>query len=133
MPIPFADVCELLEQSYSLCRARKSNAPAVHAWFRRHRTRVDAHDTDLAALLSTLLPEKRTDRVYAMQAATLERVVGRALMLGASRMGELATYRRPGAGVDLAECVERILTATVSLFQRNCPDWGRDGSDGWAN
>lgn len=113
MPLPFSTVCDLLEQSCRLGQARKSNAGAVHAWFRRHRTAVDAHDADLAALLSTLLPEKRTDRVYCIQAPTLEKVIGRALMLGASRMLELTTYKRPGAGVDLADCVERILSVTV--------------------
>ncbi|KAK8141765.1 hypothetical protein G3M48_009930, partial [Beauveria asiatica] len=107
MPFPFSAVCDLLEQSYRLCQSRKSSnnavaAAAVHAWFRRHRVAVDAHDADMATLLSTLLPEKRTDRVYCIQAPTLERVIGRALMLGSSRMLELATYKRPGAGVDLA-------------------------------
>lgn len=115
MPLPFSAVCDLLEQSYRLCQSRKSNVAAVHAWFRRHRTAVDAHDTDLAALLSTLLPEKRTDRVYCIQTPTLEKIIGRALMLGASRMLELTTYKWPGAGVDLADCVERILTVTVSV------------------
>ncbi|OAA43435.1 ATP dependent DNA ligase domain protein [Beauveria brongniartii RCEF 3172] len=127
MPFPFSAVCDLLEQSYRLCQSRKSsnNAAAVHAWFRRHRAAIDAHDADMAALLSTLLPEKRTDRVYCIQAPTLERVIGRALMLGSSRMLELATYKRPGAGVDLAECVERILSVT-SGYQPNPVQEGRD-------
>ncbi|OAA72266.1 ATP dependent DNA ligase domain protein [Cordyceps fumosorosea ARSEF 2679] len=112
MPLPFSAVCDLLEESYRLCQSRKSNTAAVHAWFRRHRTTVDAHDADRAALLSTLLPEKRTDRVYCIQAPTLERIIGRALMLGTSRMLELAAYKRPGAGADLADCVERILSVT---------------------
>ncbi|KAM3503550.1 hypothetical protein MY10362_004123 [Beauveria mimosiformis] len=129
MPFPFSAVCDLLEQSYRLCQSRKSSnnaaaaaaAAAVHAWFRRHRAAIDAHDADMAALLSTLLPEKRTDRVYCIQAPTLERVIGRALMLGSSRMLEMATYKRPGAGVDLAECVERILLVTPNPVQE-----GRD-------
>ena len=116
MPIPFSLVCDLLEQSYALCRARKSNVPAVQAWFQRHRTRITAHDTNLAALLSTLLPEKRTDRVYCIRAASLEKIVGRALMLGSSRMLELASYKRAGVGLDLADCVERILAVTVCLL-----------------
>lgn len=119
MPIPFSTVCDLLEQSYRLCQASKSNTPAVQAWFQRHRDAVDAHDTGLAALLSTLLPEKRTDRVYCIQASTLERVVGRGLMLGASRMLELAAYKRPGTGLDLADCVEKILNTTVRLLVAN--------------
>jgi DNA ligase-4 len=113
MPIPFILVCDLLDECHRLCLANKSNTRAVVDWFARHRGRIDAHDTDLAALLSTLLPEKRTDRVYCIKATTLERVVGRALMLGSSRIAELAVYKQPGQGVDLADCVERILTATV--------------------
>ncbi|XWX02037.1 hypothetical protein V2A60_010069 [Cordyceps javanica] len=117
MPLPFSAVCDLLEQSCQLCQSRKSNAGAVRAWFQRHRAAVDAHDADVAALLSTLLPEKRTDRVYCIQAPTLEKVIGRSLMLGASRMLELTTYKRPGAGVDLADCVERILSVTPNPVQ----------------
>lgn len=113
MPLQFSVVCDLLEESYELCLSRKNNARAVSNWFARHRTRVNAHDTDLAALLSTLLPEKRTDRVYCLQAAKLEKIIGRALMLGTSRMAELAIYKKPGLELDLGDCVERLLTVTV--------------------
>lgn len=128
MPLLFSHVCDLLEQSYKLCQARKSNAATVADWFRRHRTRIDAHDTGLAALLSTLLPEKRTDRVYCIQASTLEKIIGRGLMLGASRMIELASYKRPGTGLDLADCVERILFISV----RFCLCKGLCGTLFWA-
>lgn len=114
MPLPFAAVCDLLEQSYDLILARKDNSRAVVSWFERHRTRVNAHDTNIPALLSTLLPEKRTDRVYAIQQAKLEKIIGRALMLGTSRIAELATYKKPGLALDLGDCVQRILNATVS-------------------
>ncbi|KAF5024885.1 hypothetical protein F66182_3043 [Fusarium sp. NRRL 66182] len=112
MPLPFTLVCELLEQSYELSLAKKSCASAVTTWFTRHRDHVDAHNTDLSALLSTLLPEKRTDRVYCIQAPSLEKIIGRAFLLGSSRIVELARHRQPGSGVDLAECVSRIATVT---------------------
>lgn len=35
-------------------------------------------------------------------------------MLGSSRLKELSVYKQPGLGLDLADCVERILTVTVS-------------------
>ncbi|KAM0274173.1 hypothetical protein ACHAPA_001125 [Fusarium lateritium] len=114
MPLPFSLVCELLEQSYDLSLAKKSCSSVVIKWFTRHRNYVDAHDTSLSALLSTLLPDKRTDRVYCIQAPSLERIVGRAFFLGSSRIAELAQYRQPGSGVDLADCVSRILTVTPS-------------------
>ncbi|OAA39951.1 DNA ligase, ATP-dependent, central [Metarhizium rileyi] len=112
MPFPFILVCDLLDECHRLCIASKSNTRAVVDWFARHRGRLDAHDTDLAALLSTLLPEKRTDRVYCIRAPTLEKIIGRALMLGSSRIVELSLYQRPGQGADLADCAERILNAT---------------------
>jgi DNA ligase-4 len=112
-----------LEESYALATAHKPYNQALIAWFTRHRSCINAPDTDLAALLSTLLPEKRTDRVYCIQANGLERIVGRGLMLGSSRLKELAIYKQPGLGLDLADCVERILNVTVSyangLYWRN--------------
>ncbi|KAG6029645.1 hypothetical protein E4U41_000298 [Claviceps citrina] len=112
MPVPFAVVCDLLDECHKLHVANKPNSQTVSQWFIQHRTCIDAQDTDLAALLSTLLPEKRSDRVYCIKTPTLEKLIGKALMLGASRLVELGLYRRPGQGVDLADCVERILTAT---------------------
>lgn len=115
MPVPFASVCDLLDECHRLHIAKKPNARAVFQWFRQHRGCLNAPNTDLAALLSTLLPEKRSDRVYCIKTPTLEKLIGKALMLGASRLVELSLYKRPRQGVDLADCVERILTVTVRL------------------
>ncbi|KAF4120445.1 DNA ligase 4 [Geosmithia morbida] len=112
MPFPFDIVCELLEESYRLGVARKPNYTVVEGWFARNATRVAAHDTDLAALLSTLLPGKRPDRMYSIQTPALELIVGRGLGLGASRKKEISRHREPGSGVDLADCVEGILSIT---------------------
>ncbi|RFN46749.1 DNA ligase 4 [Fusarium flagelliforme] len=114
MPLSFFLVCELLDQCYNLFIDKKSCYGVITKWFARHRSYVDAHDTSLSALLSTLLPDKRTDRVYCIQAPSLERIIGRACLLGASRIAELAQYRQPGSGIDLADCVHRILTVTPS-------------------
>ncbi|WAO93952.1 DNA-LIGASE-A3 domain-containing protein [Fusarium falciforme] len=114
MPLPFALVCDLLEESHELSVAKKNNSSAVAKWFARHRSWINAHDTSVAALLSTLLPEKRTDRVYCIQTATLEKIIGRAFFLGSSRIAELSHYRQSGQGIDLADCVSRILNATPS-------------------
>ncbi|GKT97883.1 dna ligase 4 [Fusarium langsethiae] len=114
MPLSFSSACELLDQCYDLSIARKSCSSVVVEWFDRHRNYVDARDTSLSALLSTLLPDKRTDRVYCIQTPSLERIIGRACLLGASRIAELARFRQPGSGVDIADCVYRILTVTPS-------------------
>ncbi|KAG6052241.1 hypothetical protein E4U39_002278 [Claviceps sp. Clav50 group G5] len=112
MPVPFASVCDLLDECYKLHVAKKPNTRAVIKWFDQHRNCINAQNTDLAALLSTLLPEKRSDRVYCIKTPTLEKLIGKALMLGASRLIELGLYKQSGQGVDLADCVERILTVT---------------------
>ncbi|ETS03002.1 hypothetical protein M419DRAFT_97984 [Trichoderma reesei RUT C-30] len=112
MPLPFSLVCDLLDASYARAIDRKPTAKTVAVWCSRHCSRINASDTNLAALLSTLLPEKRTDRVYCIRANGLEKLIGRSLMLGASRLKELALYKQPGLDLDLADCVERILTVT---------------------
>ncbi|EQK98658.1 DNA ligase, ATP-dependent [Ophiocordyceps sinensis CO18] len=112
MPLQFSLVCDLLDECQRLGFTRRPNKQAIHEWFARNRGCIDAHDTDLSALLSTLLPEKRTDRVFCIQAPRLEKIIARALMLGSSRVAELARYKKPGLGLDLADCVERILATT---------------------
>ncbi|KAF4455293.1 dna ligase 4 [Fusarium albosuccineum] len=114
MPLPFLLVSGLLEQAHELSVAKKSTSSVIARWFTEHRSYISAHDTSLSALLSTLLPDKRTDRVYCIQAPTLEKIIGRAFFLGSSRIVELSQYRQPGLGIDLADCVSRILTATPS-------------------
>lgn len=125
MPVPFSLVCDLLEESLRLSVARKQHVHTVRHWFVRHRDLIDAPDSSVAALLSTLLPEKRTDRVYCIKIPRLEKIVGRALMLGSSRIGELAVHRQPGLGLDLADCVERILICTVSAHLKFLRKKGR--------
>ncbi|PHH82797.1 hypothetical protein CDD82_4776 [Ophiocordyceps australis] len=116
MPFPFALVCNLLDECYSLCLAGKPVAKAVVSWFDNYRHLIDAHDTCLASLLSTLLPEKRPDRVYSIQTSRLVNIVARALIPGSSRIAELTRFKLPGSGVDLADCVESILMATPNTL-----------------
>ena len=75
-------------------------------WFNSHRTLIDS--TDAVALLSTLLPERRTDRVYNLQPPSLVKVISRCLLVGASRQSDLQRWKEPGGG-DLGACVERVL------------------------
>lgn len=114
MPIPFSLVCELLDEAYALFLSRKDHKAAVRSWFQHHRDRINAHDASLSALLSTLLPGMRSDRVYCIQATRLEKIIARGLCLGSSRVAELTRYRSSGNDVDLADCVERVLSITVS-------------------
>lgn len=119
MPFPFQHVCHLLQQldedARSPKRKRDSSGAIVEAWFRQHILLLDAPTVDGCAILSTLLPTRRTDRVYAIKEARLQSIIEKALMLGCSRVQELRSYLLPGSGLDLADCVENVLTRTVSL------------------
>ncbi|KAF2220582.1 hypothetical protein BDZ85DRAFT_184896, partial [Elsinoe ampelina] len=81
----------------------------IRSWFRAHRRAIDGLDAaEAAALLSSFLPERRTDRVYGMQHTTLSRILCRTLGLSSSRSRDLNVYKQPGNG-DLADCLERVL------------------------
>jgi DNA ligase-4 len=117
MPFRFAYVCDLLQQLDDNQRARagqRSSSNIIDHWFLSHRGLLVRDDFNASPLLSTLLPEKRTDRVYSIQSRGLQRVIGRCLGLGLSRRKELERWQEPGSGVDLGDCVEQILTSTVS-------------------
>lgn len=82
----------------------------IESWFKSHRSAIRALTVQGAtALLSALLPEKRTDRVYGIQASGLCRLLARCLNLQAHRARDLRAYTKPGRG-DLAACLERLLT-----------------------
>ncbi len=89
----------------------------ITQWFRIHRNRVDGDDTDDVALLSALFPERRTDRVYNLQEASLAKVLARNLRLGSSRVQELDLWRQKDRG-DLGQCVERVLGKTPNAEQK---------------
>jgi DNA ligase 4 len=106
---PFAYICDLLQKIQD---TRRPSRLVIAEWFTEHRTLIDKTN-DGIALLSTLLPDKRTDRVYGIQVKRLHNIVGRAFGLGVERKKELRRWTTPGAEVDLGDCVEAILTATV--------------------
>ncbi|KAL7625078.1 hypothetical protein AAE478_004292 [Parahypoxylon ruwenzoriense] len=123
MPFPYRFICDLLQELDDESRKeKKAQLPAkaiIKTWFREHRSRLVAPENDASAILSTLLPERRTDRVYFIQAPKLEGIFGKALLLGVSRMQELRRYTTPGLGVDLADCVESILARTPNALQES--------------
>lgn len=119
MPFPYRFVCDLLQQLEDEARLtskeKRPNCTIIERWFHEHRIRFDAPTVNGCAVISTLLPERRTDRVYGIQTTRLESIVGQALILGTSRVKELRRYKTPGQGVDLGDCVESILSRAVSL------------------
>ncbi|KXH59207.1 ATP dependent DNA ligase domain-containing protein [Colletotrichum salicis] len=113
MPVPFVLVCDLLEQAHKQCKTGDKNIKQrVFNWFTLHRQQIDDPETDSSALLSTLLPDKRIDRVYCIQADTLANIIGRTFGLGTSRIQELRRYKEAGRGEDLADCVARVFKET---------------------
>ena len=120
MPFHFSYVCDLLQRLEDNRLARsglRTNASIIHEWFRGHQQRLQRDDHSSAPLLSALLPEKRTDRVYFIREKKLQIIIGRALGLGRSRIAELGRWNNLEARVDLADCVESILKQTVGF----CP------------
>ncbi|KAJ5795274.1 DNA ligase ATP-dependent N-terminal [Penicillium paradoxum] len=88
--------------------SRNDSINTVAQWFSRHEGAIHHAQTDRVALLSCIFPEKRTDRVYSLQATKLSRVIGRCLGLGSSRVSELNQWQNPG-GSDLGGCVENVM------------------------
>jgi DNA ligase 4 len=126
MPFPFLYVCDLLEALQDIGahdppflpkEAERISKEVIERWFVNHRRRID-NETDGLVLLSTLLPEKRPERAYMLQANSLEKLVGRALALPNSRRIDLERWRQPGAG-DLGDCVERVQKHGVRQFPRS--------------
>lgn len=120
MPFAFSTICTLLQRLEDVelhqppllntIKAPKIKA-IVESWFKSHRRPID--ELDVAggtAFLSTLLPERRTDRVYGIQTTSLCRTLGRVLGLPVSGRADLEAYKRPHSG-DLAICLERVMKA----------------------
>lgn len=117
MGFRFYYVCDLLSRlednrhlkATSAARAQNPDFRTISNWCLNHSKRVHDKDTDLLALLSCLFPEKRPDRVYGLQHASLARVIGRCLYLGASRLNDLNKWQISGEG-DLGDCVQHVMS-----------------------
>ncbi len=119
MAFKFSYVCDLLQEiseNKPDKAGHRPNSYLVERWFKLHEARIRRDDLDVAALLSVFFPEKRTDRVYGMQEPKLRGIFGRAQGLGRARLEILDQWSRPGSNCDFADCIERILKASVSLF-----------------
>lgn len=116
MGFKFSWLCTLLSslddnRVVKASTASKNTDPdnrVVARWFAQHDKRLRHKTTNPLAVLSCLLPERRTDRVYWLQERSLARVIGRSLLLGSSRREELDCWRARG-GVDLGQCVENVM------------------------
>ncbi|EME43288.1 hypothetical protein DOTSEDRAFT_100177, partial [Dothistroma septosporum NZE10] len=120
MPFPFIEICTLLNNLEKvethdpplIPQVRYTKARGlIETWFKSHRRKIiELSEDGQTALLSALLPEWRTDRVYGVQTQSLYRMLSRTLGLGTARLRDLQAYKQPGFG-DLPACLERVLRA----------------------
>ena len=117
MPLLFTRICDLLSALEDIstrdppllqARLRQKTNETIKSWFVAHHVSINSPDVDAVALLSTLFPSKRIDRVYNIQPPRLARLLRRWLRLGHSRWPLLDRWQQPGRG-DLGDCVERVL------------------------
>lgn len=116
MGFKFSFLCDLLSsldnnrilKASTASKASNPDIRVVTRWFHQHSKRLHDKTTDPLAFLSCLFPEKRTDRVYWLQDASLARLVGRCLLLGSTRREQLDRWRLSG-GSDLGQCVENVM------------------------
>lgn len=121
MALPFSEVSTLLSRLEDVelqdppilnpkDRAARITA-SIESWFKSHRRVINELDVPGSlALISTLLPERRIDRVYEIQAPRLCKILSRSLSLNASRAKDLQAHKHAGGG-DLATCLQRVLAA----------------------
>jgi len=114
MTFPFGFICDLLEELHSLCLDGKQQRAkdAIRRWFATHRALINSLGRCGHALLSTLLPDRRTDRVYSIQTNRLEFIIKRSQRLGKQRFERLRRYRQAGVKLDLGDCVQDIWNET---------------------
>jgi len=113
MPFKFNHICRLLENLENIkchdlqSRKQEATRKTVMDWFAQHRSTLDAPDANGVAILSTLFPERRTDRVYGIRSKRLENIVCRCLRLNKAKTARLSKWKEAGNG-DLGACAERV-------------------------
>jgi DNA ligase 4 len=128
MPFKFRHLCDLLQslddnrikKKATDARARSSDTPIIITWFRKHERQIPRHGTAAVAFLSCLFPERRADRVYNIQEKRLEKIVGRTLQLGTTRIARLSSWKAPN-GADFAQTVQNVMSEAE--FDRPRPDF----------
>lgn len=136
MGFPFVYVCDLLDKLEAihvrevvlLPKDRTSRAhDRIVSWFRTHKWRINANDTDGMAVLLMLKPEKQTDRDYGLE-GTLEQILGRIFKLSTARYERLKSWRddahnQGDLGSRLCNILEeiRFVSPVSTSFLRVCP------------
>ncbi|RFU33446.1 hypothetical protein B7463_g2865, partial [Scytalidium lignicola] len=118
MPFQFVYVCDLLEDLERIVtrdppllpkEAEKQQSSIILTWFKNHRQRLDAFDTESEAVLSTLFPRRTTGRCYGFPTKALGHAIARILNLTQKQLAELKKRTSPPHDDDLALFVYQIL------------------------
>lgn len=118
MPFQFVYICDLLEDLERIVtrdppllskEVEKQQSSTILNWFKSHRRRLDAFNTDSDAVLSTLLPQRTTDRCYGLSIKELKRILARILSLSQKQLAQLKNWQCQSSGGDLALFVYQIL------------------------
>ncbi|EFR01275.1 ATP-dependent DNA ligase domain-containing protein [Nannizzia gypsea CBS 118893] len=128
MGFNFSYICDLLSsldanrtiKATTTVRSRDPDVATVVNWFHAHGKKIHGGDTDYVAFLSCLFPELRPDRVHGFKEPSLVQIIGRCLLLGATRWRELEAWKTPGRG-DLGECVERVMCDAENELFKDSP------------
>lgn len=102
MALPFSYVCDLFDQLHELdavkfpplTRAKRlqESCSIVKKWFKAYQGHIK--HTDPIAILSTLLPHRRPDRVYGFQESRMINVLSRSLGWGSTRVARLRSWEQ---------------------------------------
>lgn len=106
MNFPFSHVCDLLDD---LEKEGLGGPVSVQNWFKKHNGFFRNPRFNGRILLSILLPERRPDRVYGVQEATLSRIFARSQCLGRQSLARLHQWKDVGSKHDLADKIEEYL------------------------
>ncbi|KAF1832174.1 hypothetical protein BDW02DRAFT_571326 [Decorospora gaudefroyi] len=124
MTITFGAICSLLQSVENICTRRprlpskqeKENIREIISnWFQNQRDNLDDPNTNGSAVLSTLFPHRRKDRVYGLQAPLLAKKLCNLL---AFNNGQLALFSGWETGVhgDLGSYTERAMRPWDGTF-----------------
>ncbi|ERF70354.1 hypothetical protein EPUS_07619 [Endocarpon pusillum Z07020] len=116
MPFKFRHLCDLLQslddnriKKVTYPRSKNSDIPIIVSWFNKHDRQIPRCGKEAVAFLSCLFPERRADRVYNVQEKRLEKIIGRSLGLGRTRVIHLSWWRTAN-GADFAQTVQKVMS-----------------------
>jgi len=117
MPFPFSHLCSLLND---LERLHIRNNPLLprdllerstrktNQWLKKHKFDLNAFDTQEAAVLWVLRPDKLTERCYGIDKCRLESIIARVYQVSQLEYAKLQLWQHMLHPADLAECVKAV-------------------------